>query len=300
MSEKKLPHDKVVRITEVALAAVSRHADAHEVTRYEAADTLILAGAAAEEALADADGVPGAPAGGLVLSEEALAVVASWAAQAHHNDHGAAASDLVQRAWRRLGSLRAWEPKAKAARAAAREARLAASRAEMGEIADAVVATVPKAPASSSASKPSAEFYVPTDGVDLAEFKRIGRMRRADAPSDLAWGQVVEIARVVKRASGPVAIYCEYAERRTIANAQLTAERQRWGTQFADSARLLRTNTWSETRSLPEGPGESLMAWVDSQIELAGQVESPVERSHLLSGIRAEMRKRAAAVRGAQ
>lgn len=291
-TEKRLPHDKVLRVTEIAHAAVAAHADVHQVTRYEAADTLILTGAAAERALVDA--VEGEPVGGLMLSEEALAVVAAWAAEAHHDDRTSAASDLVLRAWRRLGSLRAWKPKAKAAAAAA-------TRAEMGEIADAVVATVPKTvPAPVQSAKPVVEFYEPVDIVDLSEFKRIGRMRRGDAPSDLAWGQVVAISRVVKRASGPVAIYCEYAERRTIANAQLTAERERWGTQFADSARLLRSNTWNETRALPEGPRESLVAWVESQIELAGQVESPVERSHLLSGIRAEMKKRAAAVRGAQ
>jgi hypothetical protein len=198
MSDKKLPHDKVVRITEVALAAVVAHADAHEVTRYEAADTLILAGAAAEEALADAE-VPAAPAGRLALSEEALAVVAAWAEQAHHNDLAGAASDLVLRAWRRLDSLRVWRPKASVARKAAREERRKRKLAEMGEIADAVVATCPKAPASSTRPKlrqaplpfePKAkrpkkakgptEFYVPGETWDQAEFERIGRIRESD------------------------------------------------------------------------------------------------------------------------
>lgn len=211
----RLPHNKVLRVTEIAHAAVVAHADVHQVTRYEAADTLILTGAAAEHALADA--VPGAHAGGgLVLSEEALAVVAAWAEQAHHNDLAGAASDLVLRAWRRLGSLRAWKPKARAARKAAREAwdaAAAATRAEMGEIADAVVATVPKAPASSKRPKvrqglpfdiwehaangpriePKAkrpkkakgptEFYVPGETWDQSEFERIGRIRESDIGS---------------------------------------------------------------------------------------------------------------------
>ena len=120
-NERKLPHDKVLRVTEIAQAAVVAHAEAHGVSKQEAADSLILTGAAAERALVEAleADAPKAPAGELrttdrtfvALSEEALGVVDSWTVQGGHADRAAATSDLVMRAGRRLASLVAWRKK---------------------------------------------------------------------------------------------------------------------------------------------------------------------------------------------
>lgn len=160
----RLPHDKVLRVTSIAQDAVVAHAEAHGVSRYEAADSLILTGAAAEQALVEAlEADAPEPAGELLdrdrtfvaLSDEALGVVDSWAQQAGHPDRAAATSDLVVRAGRRLASLAAWRkkepPRSKSQRFGV----------DLG----------PKKPT---------EFYVPGETWDQAEFERIGRIRESD------------------------------------------------------------------------------------------------------------------------
>lgn len=164
-NERKLPHDRVLRVTEIAQAAVVAHAEAHGVSRQEAADSLILTGAAAEQALVEAleADAPDAPAGELrdrdrtfvALSEEALGVVDSWTIQGGHPDRASATSDLVVRAGRRLASLVAWRKKQPSR---SKKQRLGV---DLG----------PKKPP---------EFYVPGETWDQAEFERIGRIRESD------------------------------------------------------------------------------------------------------------------------
>lgn len=163
-NERKLPHDRVLRVTEIAQAAVVAHAEAHGVSKQEAADSLILTGAAAERALVEAleADPPEAPAGELrtadrtfvALSEEALGVVDSWTIQGGHPDRSAATSDLVMRAGRRLASLVTWRkkqpPRSKKQRFGV----------DLG----------PKKPT----------FYVPGETWDQGEFERIGRIRESD------------------------------------------------------------------------------------------------------------------------